>query len=123
MRKTWTMLPSNFDSLATERPDLAGTFHRITAWVRTHPDWNLIDPRELGRQLRDEDPIALTVALRMLVLSGLFRQVYVVVTPSGVLAEGEYEDPRQIPTVARDRFDQPFDTSEADIIPVLTQAV
>lgn len=114
------MLPSNFDTLAAEQPDLAATLHSIGDWVRSHPDWNLIDPRELSRQLPDLPAIKLALALRLLVQHGFLKQVYMITTPSGVLADGAYDDPRRIPDVARDRFNQPFDTSEADVIAVLT---
>lgn len=116
------MLPSNFDTLAAERPDLAPTLTRIAEWVRRHPDWHLLDPRELARQLRDVDSLSLGFALRFLVQRGILRRVYMVATPSGVLAEGEFTDLRQIPAVLKDRFNNSFDTSDAEIVPVLTAA-
>ncbi len=114
------MLPSNFDTLAAERPDLGPTLIRVSEWVHSHPDWNVIDPRELARQLRDVDSYALALALRYLVQKGVLRQVYMVVTPSGVLADGEYTDLRSVPERVRDRFNNPFETAEADIVPILT---
>jgi hypothetical protein len=116
------MLPTNFDFLTVERPDLGPTLHRLRDWVQTHRDWNVLDPRELARSLSDVDSFTLASALALLVESGLLRQVYVVVTPSGVLADGEYDDPRQIPKRVPDRFNHYFDTLEAEIIPVLRDA-
>jgi len=114
------MLPTNFDSLTAERPDLAATLRQVAGWIRQHPDWNLIDPRELARTVKNVDAWALASALHLLVEKGLFRQVYMVTTPSGVLADGEFEDPRQIPETLPDRFNRTFETAESDIIAVLT---
>jgi len=50
---------------------------------------------------------------------GFFRQVYMVVAPSGVLADGKYDDPRRIPVRVADRWNQYFETAEADIVAVL----
>ena len=90
--------------------------------VVSNKDWNVLDPRELARSLSDVDSYTLASALSLLVKSGVLRQVYVVVTPSGSLADGEYDDPRQIPERIPDRFNHYFDTLEAEIIPVLRPA-
>jgi hypothetical protein len=41
-----------------------------------------------------------------------------VVTPAGVLADGEFEDPTGIPEKLPDRFEHYFDTSDAEIVPM-----
>jgi hypothetical protein len=41
-----------------------------------------------------------------------------VLTPSGVLAEGEFEDPTKIPEKLADRFNRYFDTSDSDVVPL-----
>jgi hypothetical protein len=41
-----------------------------------------------------------------------------VATPSGVLAEPEFNDPRDIPDKLPDRRERYFETSDADIVPV-----
>ncbi|MGA2001287.1 MAG: hypothetical protein ABSG52_14955 [Terriglobales bacterium] len=116
------MLPTNFDTLAAEHPQLKRALLEIREWIRTHPDWNVLDPRVLSESLRKVDSFTLAYALHLLVQHGLLRQVYMVVTPSGVLAEGEYDDPKKIPLKVPDRFNNYFETSEADIVPVLIAA-
>jgi hypothetical protein len=113
------MLPTNFDSLIADRPDLGPVLEDVALWIKDHPDWDIIDPREVSRSLTHGDAWALTMALRLLCDRGLFRQVYMVVTPSGVLADGKYDDPHRIPPRLPDRWNQPFETAEADIVAVL----
>lgn len=91
------MLPTNFDTLIADRPDLGPILEDVASWIKHHPDWDIIDPRELSRSLTHADAWALATALRLLCDRGFFRQVYMVVTPSGVLADGKYDDPRRIP--------------------------
>jgi hypothetical protein len=114
------MLPTNFDSLTDERPDLAATLRQVARWIREHPDWEILDPRELARTAKQIDPWTLASALHLLVERGFFRQVYMVTTPSGVLADGEFDDPRKIPERLPDRFNRHFETAESDIVAVLT---
>jgi hypothetical protein len=64
------------------------------------------------------DPKELTDALTLLVNAGVLRLVYKVTTPSGVLAEPEFNDPREIPEKLPDRRERYFETSEADIVPI-----
>ena len=113
------MLPTNFDFLTAERPDLGPAFRRLREWIQAHQDWNVLDPRELAPSLPDIDSFTLAKMLALLVQRRVMRQVYVVLTPSGVYADGEYEDPRKIPDKVPDRFNHYFDTQEADIVPVL----
>jgi hypothetical protein len=113
------MLPTNFDFLTDERPDLSRVLHLLQRWIESHRQLNVLDPRDLARSLPDIDSVTLASALALLVKRGVLRQVYRVVTPSGVLADGEYEDPRQIPQRVPDRFNHYFDTIEAEVIPVL----
>lgn len=113
------MLPTNFDSLTDEQPDLAPTLRRVRGWIEDHRHTNTLDPRELARSLPEVESIKLAAALALLVKRGVLRQVFRVVTPSGVFADDEYDDPREIPTRVPDRFNRYFDTVEADIIPLL----
>ena len=116
------MLPNNFDSLANDRPELRPAILRVADWARTHPDWNVLDPRILAKDLPDLDPLLLSLALRELVRNGFYRRVFMVVAPSGALTEGEYDDPRSVPERVRDNWDNYFDRDNADIIPVLKPA-
>ncbi len=50
--------------------------------------------------------------------TGVLQRTYAVLTPDGVLAEGEYADPQDIPDTLPDRFEHYFRTAEADIVPV-----
>jgi hypothetical protein len=116
------MSPSNFEILANENPRLRREILRVGEWVHQHADWNLIDLRVLSKDMRDLDPGLLTIALGRLVDSGAFRRVYKVVTPSGVLAEGDFDDPTTVPELVRDHWGHSFETADADIVPVLKPA-
>ncbi len=113
------MLPTNFDFLASENPELRPAAVRLGEFARRHQDWKLIDPRMVTREIRDIDPFLLMYALHELVKKGLFHQVYMVATPSGVLTEGEYDDPNQIPKRLKTPLDEPFNRDDGEIVSVL----
>jgi hypothetical protein len=112
------MLPTNFDTLASENSDLKPVLVKLKDWVERHSDWSILDPRIVARDLRDVDPYLLSRVLVGLVKIGLYRRVYMVQTPSGALADGEYDDPRKIPARVADNFFHYFDPTETDIVPV-----
>jgi len=116
------MLPTNFDTLANENSALRPVVQKVKEWVKGHADKSLLDPRILARDLRDVDPYLLTLLLVGLVRIGLYRRVYMVETPSGVLADGEYDDPLKIPDRVPDNFYNYFDPMETDIVPVYKPA-
>ena len=116
------MLPTNFGTLADDNSDLRPVLGRIREWVEKHSDWSVLDPRILARDLRDVDPFLLSVALLELVRIGLYRRVYMVDTPSGVLADGEYDDPRKIPDRVPDRSFRYFNPMDTEIVPVFKRA-
>src|SRR5690349_873120 len=108
------MLPTNFDSLTAKRPDLRSALRELREWIEEHKYLNTLDPRELARFMPQIDSVKLASALALLVKYGFLQQVYKVVTPSGVLADGEYERPDQVPHRIPDRFNHYFDTDEAE---------
>ncbi|HEX3683412.1 MAG TPA: hypothetical protein VHU83_12825 [Bryobacteraceae bacterium] len=108
--------------MADRKPDLKPVFHRLSDWAKAHQAWNLVDPRELRRDLNDVDPVLLSLALQALVNFGVLRRVYRAVAPSGVLADDDYDDPNQVPEWVRDRFNHYFLSSEGDIVPVFKPA-
>lgn len=116
------MLPTNFDTLANENSDLRPAVKRLKEWVEVHADRSVLDPRVLARDLRDVDPYLLSLLLVGLVKIGLYRRVYMVETPSGVLADREYDDPLKIPERVPDNFYNFFDPMETDIVPVYKPA-
>ncbi len=113
------MLPTNFGTLANENSKFRPVLRRLKEWVEKHADWSVLDPRILARDLPDVDQFLLSLVLLELVRRGLYRRVYMVYTPSGVLADGEYDDPRKIPENVPDRSYNYFALAEADIVPVL----
>jgi hypothetical protein len=113
------MLPTNFDFLANENPELKTAVIRLGEWVRKHKDWNVIDPGAVSREIKDVDPFLLSYTLHLLVVKGLFRQVYMIMTPSGVLADGQYDDPNKIPKRVPNGFDESFDRDDGVIVPIL----
>ena len=100
------MLPTNFDFLTAERPDLAGHLLFADFVNGSRPTrigtFSILD--ELARLLPDIDSFTLAKMLALLVQRRVMRQVYVVLTPSGVYADGEYEDPRKIPDKVPDQL-------------------
>lgn len=113
------MLPTNFDFLANEKPELKQVITRLSEWARQHRDWKAIDPRIVNEDIKDVDPFMLSFALHQLVARGLFRQVYMVASPSGAFAEGEYDDPNEIPIRLTTRFDEFFSRDDGAIVSLL----
>jgi hypothetical protein len=64
------------------------------------------------------DLVSLATALVLLARNGFVHRFYRVITPSGVEADGEFEDLSEIPPRMPDRFENYFDTAEADVVPV-----
>jgi hypothetical protein len=112
------MLPTNFDILASENSDLRPVLVKLKTWVEKHSNSKILDPRIVARDLRDVDPYLLSRVLVGLVNMGLYRRVYMVQTPSGSLADGEYDDPRKVPERVADNFMHYFDPTETDIVPI-----
>jgi hypothetical protein len=112
------MLPTNFGTLADENSELRPVLDKLREWVERHSTWSVLDPRVLARDLRGIDPLLLSVVLLELVRVGLYRRVYMVDTPSGVLADDEFDDPRKIPPRMYDRAYNSFDPMDTEIVPV-----
>ena len=108
----------NFADLAKQNPRLSGTLRAIDVWLEEHRSNAEVDPRILGSQLSNVDAIDIAQSLLLLLRAGYLTRVYKVLTPSGVYADGEFDDPTQIPERLPDRFHHSFETAEADIIPV-----
>jgi hypothetical protein len=109
---------TNFENLAKQYPEYKSILRQLDSWIKEHPSVNTLDPKVLARELHGIDRLLLAKALTMLVNAGQLKRVYKVMTPSGVLADGEFQDPAQIPEKIADRFANYFDTSESDVIPV-----
>ena len=113
------MSPINFEDLAKKHPKHRNALRKLEEWMRRHEDVRVIYPTMLAKEVRGEiDPTALALALALLVKVGLLRRAYKVTTPSGVLADGEFEDPTKIPPKLPDRFERYFDTAESDVVPI-----
>lgn len=108
----------NFAALASEHPEHRRALHELETWMNRHREIPVINPRDIAREVRGVDPIALATALTLLVRVGVLQRVYKVTTPSGVLADGEFDDPTKIPSKLPDRFEHYFDTAESDVVPV-----
>jgi hypothetical protein len=108
----------NFDSLAKQNREYGHALQRFASWLDTHADARVITPMALARDLPDVTSPALAGTLILLVREGVLQRTYAVLTPDGVLAEGEFADPQDIPETLPDRFEHYFKTAEADIVPV-----
>lgn len=111
------MSPINFENLASQHPKYKRALHELASWMNSHRGVRIISPITLAKELRGIDPVVLAEVLTLLVQAGYLRRVYKVVTPSGVLSDGEFDDPTAIPERLPDRFEHYFDTTDADVVP------
>ena len=111
------MLPTNFEALAGENPDLKVVVREIADWCESHATLSAIDPRRIARDI-DAEPNEIVAALTLLVKSGVLKQVYRFETPAGYLLSDDYESYLDVPSRLRDRYDQPVSRSEGTIVPV-----
>lgn len=111
------MSPINFDVLISKYPESKRALRKLASWLNEHEDARTIYLRQLAREV-PVDQMALADALSILVEAGVLRRVYKVTTPSGVLADAEFDDPREIPDKLPDRMEHYFDTAESDVVPV-----
>jgi hypothetical protein len=112
----WIMSQTSLDALAEQHPDLREAIRRVGAWLTEHPN-QIIIPSKVG----GVDAFALASALMLLTRKGFLHRLYKVKTPSGVYADGEFEDVAAIPPRLADRFNNYFDTADADITPVFAR--
>jgi hypothetical protein len=108
----------NFDALVSEHPESARGLRILEKWMRKHMNERVLNPQTLAREIKAVDAVELATALTLLTKEGILRRVYKVTTPSGVLSDAEFEDPREIPNQLPDRFERYFDTAESDVIPI-----
>jgi len=106
----------NFDNLISEHPESKRALRKIQEWLNKQPDKTVLYPRDLARAPLSH--VDLARVLDVLVDAGVLRRVYKVTTPSGVLADAEFDDPREIPEKLPDRWEHYFDTAESDVVPV-----
>jgi hypothetical protein len=112
------MSPVNFEHLAKQNPKYQRALREVEAWINAHPHDRVLNPKMLRRDISKSSIADLAVALTLLEKAGLLRRVYKVVTPSGALADEDFDDPGNIPEKLPDRFENYFETSEADVIPI-----
>lgn len=108
------MPPLNLKALIDEYPEHAQALKTLLAWLSGTTE-DVITSRKLAREVPLESK-ALVDALIILVDAGVLRRVYKVMSPSGALADPEFDDPREIPDKLPDRWENYFDTSEADVV-------
>jgi hypothetical protein len=111
------MLPANFANLIGNHPNDARALRVILEWIYQHDGIQVIYPSVLSRET-SLDPVSIAKGLSILAKEGLLRRVYKVTTPTGVLADEEFNDPRDIPPRLPDRFNHYFSTAESDVVPV-----
>jgi hypothetical protein len=112
------MSRSNFDALISEHPENKRALRKLADWMRAHGDVRVINPTNLAREIRGVSPVELATALTLLVNVGLLHRVYKVLTPDGVFADEEFDDPTKIPEQLPDRWEHYFDTAESDVVPI-----
>ena len=90
------MSPDNFEHLAKQNPKYKRAIEQLRAWINDHPQERVLNPLNLRKDIGNVSPAELTMALDLLRKEGLLHRVYKVVTPSGVLAERDFDDPIKI---------------------------
>lgn len=108
---------SIISNIASQHPESKGVLRKLESLLKKHRPGSVITPKELARSVPVEAK-ALADALTLLIEAGVLRQVYKVTTPSGVLTEEEFDDPREIPEKLPDLWQHYFETAESDIVPV-----
>src|SRR5687768_15662946 len=114
------MSPLNFASLMSERPELNDAWRFLEAWIAEHGNVHVVPITRLAKAAKKVNlsPLVLTKALGVLLDHGLIREVYQVADYDGVLIEGDYESPDEVPPRVEGRLSQFVETSETDIVPV-----
>ena len=107
---------TDFAALDVRSPELQPALRAFARWRRSHPTVRLLEPARLSRDLKNIDIAHLSLALNALVRAGELRKVFMVKTPTGVLAQGEFEDVSSIPEKLRDSFNDEFNTSDSEIV-------
>jgi hypothetical protein len=108
----------NLEDLAKQHPDYERALRVLQSWIDAHDQERVINPTKVAKDLREVDTTDLAMAFTLLLKAGLLRRVYKVLTPAGVLADAEFDNPTAIPEKLPDRFERYFDTSDAEIVPV-----
>src|SRR5215813_11408371 len=104
-----TMSQISFEDLANKRPAYRNVLNALDSWIRAHSQVELIQPKTLAKDLKGFTLVDLAAALIEAVHAGLLEQRYKVLTPSGTLADAEFEDPAAIPDKLPDRFNRYFE--------------
>jgi hypothetical protein len=107
----------NLEALAKQHPDYASALRSLQSWIDAHDQERVINPMRVAKDLREVNTTDLAMAFTLLLEAGLLKRVYKVLTPAGVLADAEFDNPAAIPEKLPDRFERYFDTSDAEIVP------
>jgi hypothetical protein len=116
------MLRDSLDRLARADYSFHDTYEKLRAYFATHPDWGLIDPTIIARDLPQIDPFTLADALDEAVRNGELRAKYTVLTPDGVVASDLFDSPQEIPRRLADRFEETFQTRDYPVVAVFEAA-
>lgn len=116
------MSPINLEALANQHRRYARALKALQLWIEAHPGERVINPMRVSKDLRAVDAQDLAMAFTLALKAGLLKRVYKVLTPAGVLADDEFDDPTSIPERLPDRFEHYFDTADADVVPVFRLA-
>jgi hypothetical protein len=108
----------NLEPFAKQHPDYARALRALESWIDAHEQERVINPMKVAKELREVETTDLAMAFTLLLKAGLLKRVYKVLTPAGVLADGEFDNPTVIPEKLPNRFERYFDTADAEIVPV-----
>ena len=96
----------------------ARVLRAVGGWLDSHSSTPLFDPQQMSQELPQFSAAELSQAIACLGEDGYFRPVFAVRTPSGVIADGVFQDADQVPKKLRDRFDHEFSTAGSEIVPM-----
>src|SRR5262249_30042283 len=98
------MSPINFDTFATERPELAPVWTGLKSWFASNHFKRYAELDLIKKAVPDENSIALLDAINTMIGAGMLERALKVRAPSGELLAGEFRTRKDIPEELPDRF-------------------
>ena len=117
------MSPTAFENLEVERPELRAALVRLRRWVEQNPQARFLDPRRLASEIHDVSSSDLSTTLTILAQRGRLQRAYKVLAPTnGVLADGSFTSPLDIPPRLKDSCEDWFLTKDGTLVVIFHEA-
>jgi hypothetical protein len=117
------MLPHNFAALSDKYPQLRKALSEIGQWIAANRHLDHIDIRRVISEKPAVDPAEIAVALVVLEEEGILKGKYGLVAPTNhALTDDLFDSLEQIPKEAYDTTYRPFNTDDAEVVPIYVSA-